>query len=351
MTKLLFIIYDGIKNSVFQSQVLIPLSKQFKKTKKLKITIVSFEKHRPNQRLIQQIKGTHHKLKIIILKKLPYFGKLSLCFAIPQLKKIIKKINPDDIICRGPLAGFIAIKGIKQKNISLVIQARGLCAQEYRFATQNRQSFFFKKILHTFIFKSLEKIERWAFSRAHIQAVSPALKDYLVQHFHTHPKQITIASHDFPSPINQETKKKYKKEIREKLQIPHTTSVYCYSGSAKPWQCIEKSIDYFANKSKTNPDSFLLLFSQDKKDIEKKIQKNQIPKQKYKILNIPPRELTKYLCACDYGFLFREKDVINFVSRPTKMLEYQSANLEIIHNQTIAWLMKDLSQSQFVDQS
>ena len=36
--------------------------------------------------------------------------------------------------------------------------------------------------------------------------------------------------------------------------------------------------------------------------------------------------------------LVREKDIINCVSRPTKMLEYQSAGLKIVHNNTVAWL-------------
>jgi hypothetical protein len=379
MNKLLFVTYDGIKNSVFQSQVLTPLLKQLKQHKNLTITLVSFEKQKPSKTLIKQIKNSHTRFNIIILKKLAYFGKISLHFAIPQLKKVIKQTTPDKIMCRGPLAGFITRKAIKDKNIPVTIQARGLCAQEYRFATQYKQEGFLKRTVRRIIFRSLEHVEQWVFvynkklkPLAHpklikeykrslskkskvthnvsIEAVSPALKNYLIKHFHADPECITIASQDFPEPIDEQIKKTYKKEIRKKLHIPQDTCIYCYAGSAKPWQCIEESIDYFSNKLKTNKHIFLLLLSQDKEKIENIIQTKQIPQQKYKIFHIPPQELTKYLCACNYGFLFRKKDVINFVSRPTKMLEYQAANLEIIHNQTVAWLMEHPFQSQHVDQ-
>jgi len=48
-----------------------------------------------------------------------------------------------------------------------------------------------------------------------------------------------------------------------------------------------------------------------------------------------------YLAAADYGLLFRHKDIINWVSRPTKMLEYQAVGLKIIHNNTIEWLSEN----------
>jgi len=340
--KLLFILYDGIQNSVFQGLVLTPLLKQLETNKDLHITIVSFEKTKPDKTIINEIQNKHAQLKLVLLRKLPYLGKLSLYFAIPQLKKVIKRINPNQIICRGPLSGFIALKVIKKKNMPVTIQARGLCAQEYRFATKS----------HGFIFRSLEKIEKFVYGNKNIESVSPALKQYLVQTFNANPNHITIAQKDIPKPIPKATRTEYKKEIRKKLGIPEHTSVYCYAGSAKPWQCVEESITFFAKKLAKNPNSFLLILSQDIKQIEQIMHKTHIPKQNYRILHVKANKLTKYLCACDYGFLFRKKDIINYVSRPTKMLEYQAANLEILHNETVAWLQQNpFHQKIHIDQS
>ena len=66
--------------------------------------------------------------------------------------------------------------------------------------------------------------------------------------------------------------------------------------------------------------------------------KQNIAKQHYAVLNVGAQDVYKYLAAGDYGLLFREPDVVNWVSRPTKMLEYQAVGLKIIHNKTVAWL-------------
>jgi len=101
---------------------------------------------------------------------------------------------------------------------------------------------------------------------------------------------------------------------------------------------LPEAIDFFEKQYKKNPNSFLLILSQDKKNVETFIGAKRIPAKKYALTSAKPNELYKYLAACDAGFLFRDKDIINWVSRPTKMLEYQAVGLKVIHNNTIAWL-------------
>ena len=55
-----FVIYDGIKNSVFQSQVLHPLLLLLTKNPHLHITLVSYEIHRPtDEEMTNLIKYQH----------------------------------------------------------------------------------------------------------------------------------------------------------------------------------------------------------------------------------------------------------------------------------------------------
>ena len=77
---------------------------------------------------------------------------------------MIRLINNiyDDIIARGPLAGFVVIKALtatKNKPKTLSIQARGLCAEEYRYAHLKIKQPFYKIPIHKHIYQELKKTE------------------------------------------------------------------------------------------------------------------------------------------------------------------------------------------------
>jgi hypothetical protein len=345
--QLTFILYDGIKNSVFASQVLQPILNLLKEDNKLEITLVTFEKNKPSNDFLLKTIPAHNRLHFVLCRKLPFIGKTSLRFAVYQFKNLLKLIPSQKIIARGPLAGWIALKAIKRfkKNINLKIQARGLCAQEYRFAYQNVKQNMLKKFFRKFIYHRLEVIEKETYKEQKrftpaikIESVSPALKNYLATTFKCNHSSICIANKDIPEKINPAKIKEWFNEIRNQLNIPKDYFVYCYSGSAKPWQCLPESIEHFFEQYKKDQKKFLLILSQDKKEIEKIVSKYKIPETNYKLICVQPSELTKYLAACNAGFLFRDNDIINWVSRPTKMLEYEAVGLKIIHNNTIAWL-------------
>jgi len=332
---LIFILYDSIFNSVFQSQVLQPLITLLTKDKNLKITLISFEKTKPADKSLINLINQHPRLNLLIKRKLPFFSKWTLYFAIFQIKNLLKNLN-DSIMARGPLAGFISLKCVKQQDV--IIQARGLAAQEYRFANKN------PGIKYKQIYNSLKNIEKYVYSNRYpklkIESVSPALKEYLIKTFNADESKIYIAQNDLPKKINPDQIQTWKKEVRSKLKIPTNHKVYIYSGSSRPWQCASQSITYFKNNYLKNNTGFLLILSQDKSFFEQEIAKQNIAKQNYCVISVKPNDVYKYLATADFGLLFRDKDIINWVSRPTKMLEYEAVGLEIIHNNTIAWLAK-----------
>ncbi len=350
--KIMFVLYDGIKNSVFISQVLQPLLNRLNQDNNLEITLVSFEKTKPSSALMQKIIPAHDRLHFVFCRRLRFFGKISLMFAVLQLRKILKIMPCNEIITRGPLAGWVALEAIKKEAFGLsidsfIVQARGLCAQEYRYVCQKDGSTFIKRHLGCFMFSRLNNVECQVYQGKNksqlpflfnIEAVSPALKDYLVTNYCASTKQIIIANKDLPQKLEKKSVDRFRGAVRKELGISNDAFVYCYSGSAKPWQCLPKALNFFSSKSKKSNKHFLLLLSQDKKEINNMISSFDIPNDKYKLLNAEPKDLNKYLCASDAGLLFRDKDIINWVSRPTKMLEYQAAGLKVIHNNTVAWL-------------
>lgn len=338
---LIFILYDSIYNSVFQSQVFQPMVKLAQNNDYQKITIISFEAFRSSNFKPQY----HPQINFIFARKIPFLGNASLFYAQKQLEKILK-LESKVIMARGPLAGFITLNAIKKLKLKkdLIIQARGLGAEEFRFAMQYQNKNFVKKILKKFIYKSLYKIEKQTYSNQYpslkIESVSNALKEYLIKEFGTNDKKVYIASNDIPEKISPEQIGQWKNEIRKELNINKEYKVYVYSGSMRPWQCAKESIEYFKNVCEKDSKNFLLILSQNKISFKKEIERQQIPKTNYCVISVSPNDVYKYLSACDYGLLFRDKDIINFVSRPTKMLEYQSVGLEIIHNDTIEKLIR-----------
>jgi hypothetical protein len=345
---LVFVLYDSVTNSVFQSQVLAPTIKKLERNDFSSATIISFEQNIKKAENTLKPITIPPSVKIRLLPRLPFLGKPSLWLSVFQLKKELKILKPTTIIARGPLAGWIA----KRTNLTaanLTIQARGLAAAENRFVCKENKCFLLKHFLHKIRDYFLEQIEHETFehdafkcgnSNQRIESVSPALSNYLVTEFGASKERITIATDDIPKKISETKRLFWRKEIREKLKISPAAKVYCYSGSAKPWQCIYETIEHFKNKQKEDPTSVLLILSQDKEIFEKKLKTTQIKSENFRIISVKPTELAKFLCAADIGILMRKKDVINFVSRPTKALEYLSSGLKIEHNGTVDYLNK-----------
>ncbi|MFA6263260.1 MAG: hypothetical protein WCW33_01965 [Candidatus Babeliales bacterium] len=354
---LMFIVYDGIENSVFQSQVLNPLLQQLAQDVSLEITLVSFEVIQIPPEKVMRLVPAHDRLHLVMLRRTRFVGRISLWFGVIQLYTLMNKLPCHHMVTRGPLAGWIAmhtlrtlkLKRLKKENPApiptLKIQARGLCAEEFRYVhTKNRSSFFYG-IAYYLIYRLLWFVEREVFgggiiNDVSIEVISPGLKEYMVKNFGTDPQKIVLATRDIPQPVMPALVTQWRAQVRRHLNINADAYVYCYSGSYKPWQCADETIQFFVQQQMLNPQAFLLILSQDKETFIRALGRYGVPSSHYRVASISPRYLLEYLSAADAGLLLREPDVINWVSRPTKALEYQAVGLKIIHNNTVAWLVQ-----------
>lgn len=331
----IFILYDGIQNSVFESQVLQPLLQQ--KNEYDKTILISFESH-PNA--LKKYVPKDPGIEIILLKKIPFLGSISLYYAAKQLKKILSAYHDYHITARGPLAGFICLHTTKI-FLTCTIQIRGLLAQEYLYAKKDDNNPL-KKIIYQFRVNQMHTVEKKVLNtnkpNVFFESVSSALKEYLINTFGAQPNKITIAKKDIPQTICIEQKNKWRTAIRAELTIKKEAQVFCYNGSAKPWQCPQKVVSFFKQEYEKNNNSFLLLLTQDKKIFAQLLQEKNMPKDAYTIKTVPHTDIYIYLSACDTGLLFRDQHIINWVSRPTKILEYRAVGLKIIHNNTVGML-------------
>ncbi|MEX0848622.1 MAG: hypothetical protein WD055_00150 [Candidatus Dependentiae bacterium] len=332
MKSLIVIIYDGIANSVFESQVLQPLIRQKQQTPYLDIHIVSFEK--------QTTVGTPNinGINFHIFKKYPFVHHMALIPAIIKLRRFLTSFTDYQLLARGPFAGYIAHKSATSTCCSVTIQARGLVAEEYRYTIENSrltliQTYRYKQFLH------LEK-KVYALNKKHItfQAVSPALKNYLTKTFGTKKETISIAQHDIPSAIHTDQHIVKTQSIRTQLHVDQNKFVYCYNGSFKPWQCPHETIAFFKKQLIKDQHAFLLILTPDITLFKNALEHAHIKKEFYHICTVTQADLPVYIAAAQAGLLFRKPHIINTISRPTKALDYQAAGLHIIHNGTVEYV-------------
>lgn len=338
----LIIIYDGIENSVFAGQVLAPLNVHLMNYPADRGLIISFEKKMPAKAALDQI-AKHTTIDYLILRKIPFLGSLSLRYAAYQLERAMRNYIIHAITARGPLAAWIVTHTKELDHIPCIVQARGLAAQEYGYAHDDTQSWFMKKI-HQFRMHQYEAIEQFVYgtyaqqSETIIRAVSEPLRTYLIDTFHTPHRKILVEGTDIPQKIDPTILQTWRSAMRTTMNIPPDTYMYVYNGSAKAWQCPEQTVAYFASLYKNNQNLFLLILTQDQQKFIDLCMHAAIPSCAYHITHVRHDMMYHYLAAADAGIIFRKPHIINWVSRPTKILEYQAVGLTIIHNNTVAML-------------
>ncbi len=346
MNNLVVIIYDSIMNSVFEGQILTPLLNNLKKNPTLSIHLISFEKTPINCKTRNSILAHSTHLHLHIFKKTPLFlGSLSIILESRQLKKFLKTLTSYTLQARGPLAGALALSGLTPHCSQLLIQLRGLLAEEFLYTASHKKQTWCQKIITYLRYKQLHAFEKCVYQWQPpqnftfiLESVSPALQEYLQSNFTLHTNNLTIANNDIPPVVPNHQKQLWRTQIRALLPIQKDTTIFVYNGSCKPWQCFKETVEFFKRKYLEEPNSYLLVLSADSQECLGIIQYNNLPDISYLITHVPHHEIYAYLCASDIGLIFREKHIVNWSSRPTKALEYHAAGLTIIHNNTIAYL-------------
>lgn len=356
LKRLTVVLYDGIQNSVFESQVLAPLLVRLGQEPVLEVYLISFERYKLSPDIVRVLIPSHERLHFTSARRIFFWGRSSLCFSVWQLMRLLMRYFPHEIMARGPFAGWIVcnalrrlLRAYKKDLPAVTIQARGLAAEEFRFTREHKkQPGLFVEKMTLLRYKQFKRLERSVFrKRAEkdmlcgitIETVSTYLKKYLVDELGADPEKISIAQRDIPRAFLPATISNWREIIRTELGLKQEAFVYCYNGSARPWQCAHETVEYFVQQYRQDPSRALLVLSQEKETFEQLLTSVKLPETSYRVLSVKSDQIYKYLAACDAGLLFRKQDIVNWVSRPTKMLEYQAVGLKIIHNNTVGCLV------------
>jgi len=211
---------------------------------------------------------------------------------------------------------YLSVWMLKRMNIRILCDIRGAIDQEvYLFKSLNN---FMLKLKEIFIKAAIKKLSNTYIRKTFI---SPQLKNYYNEnHFKIENAFITESMVDDGFLYDIELRNK----IRSELGIGQNNILIIYPiGGSESWQNIE-----LMNKI-VNPSKYTLLL----------LTKNKINPQRGLIVKyVDYKDMNGYLSAADYGFLFRDDNIVNQVALPVKSIEYLCAGLPIIRNNSIQYL-------------
>lgn len=126
---------------------------------------------------------------------------------------------------------------------------------------------------------------------------------------------------------------KDREEVREELSIGSDALVFVYLGGFHRWQLIDATFEIFSNFVRQNAErrAVLLVLTKEAPDQVMQIAGcHEIPRGSIRVLSVAHSMVSRYLSACDLGFLLREDSVLNRVACPTKLGEYLACGLPVI---------------------
>jgi len=348
------LIYDGVENSVFESMVLAPAKKYLSLGLYSKVDIVSFESDYSSALGKVDTFDLPAGLSIILYCRMSVVTKPTLWIHAPVLARFIWSQWYDEILVRGPLAAYVLNVAIhwfirvldSTWSVPVTIQARGLAAQEalFTFNAKSSRSWFLKKLFSLRV-STLTAIEQAVYQKKSwkvpmkITAVSEALKDYLVSSFGANKDFVVLEELDITEPVSRELVQQWREDFRGYLKIPADAVVYGYSGSCKKWQCARETLFFLADKIAENQNTYGLIVTTDVIEFEALISELKISNTRLIVKYVPQKDLLPMISTFDFGLLLRLTHVVNWVSRPTKALEYMAVGVPIIHNKTVGWLV------------
>lgn len=336
MKKYFYVTHDGLMSPVFDSQVINLV--RFIASWMGSITLVTFERD-PNCYEIRRkanLISSKFRGKFIVLSKPPFISTSSIRPLSDALAKIISQDASRDasviLHCRGQIGAYIgagAKRCLPAHRIKVIADIRGLPAEEMlhkcRLHPQIKDI-----ILLPVRYKALKNIEKFAyFYSDFLSCISHGLKDYISTGFSVPSAKIEIV----PCSVDINTftpDENGRRQVRQMLHLQDKI-VFTYCGSLETWQRLDKVIEFFKIAKYLCSDIHLLLLIRvDRNKINRLLAKYNIDKSHVSLLSLEHREVTKFIRAGDVGVIFRENNLLNSVSFPTKFGEYLASGLFVI---------------------
>lgn len=120
---------------------------------------------------------------------------------------------------------------------------------------------------------------------------------------------------------------------------------FVYAGNASSWQCADVMLDVYRNVEQSIPDAELVIFSNCADEFESKIRERGI--RNYSIRYVSVEQLQEEMLNYKYGFVIRDKHIINQVATPTKLNSYLASYLIPVFSDGVAAFAENIDLGEF----
>lgn len=127
---------------------------------------------------------------------------------------------------------------------------------------------------------------------------------------------------------------------------PSERPKFVYAGSLDKWQCIDKTLQLYKYIENKIPTAHVTLLTKNKEEALEYLVKYKINNYEIKYVNL--QDLDNELCKFNYGFLIRDKHIVNQVATPTKMNSYLANGVVPIYTDVIDDFNKFLNYDTFI---
>lgn len=238
------------------------------------------------------------------------------------------KLNhKEDLVFTIRVIDFLKVK-LKYNTNRISIWFQGLLGEEYR-------------MIHNSSFKSkiTEKIfsfcEKYTLRKSNF---SFFVSTYMKQYFEEKHQIVLTKDYLIMPCYNKNLNKKFFNVVKEK-------NTFVYAGTLFAWQCFEETVKLFKEIENNIPEAKFIVLTKEQEEAEDILERYRINNYEVKFVRL--EDLDVELSRYEYGFLLREKHIVNQVSTPTKMNSYLAVGLRPIYTNVIDSFEKNLDLEQY----
>jgi hypothetical protein len=315
--RILIISSRGPEETVFESQVLDIISAW----RKYGNVSLLYRSRLPKQVQVDGVRVTR------IARILPELSRM-LLYGERLLNSHWRWKDDFDLVhCRGAVGAWQVLRSMdkkQRKDAKVLYDCRGIVVEEMEGTWKSS----WKRILLPMKMSELRKIEEYVVNEVDVlTAVSDGLSTYL-EHYYGRKADRIIRP--VVNPAKFFFSNTIRTSIRQSLGINEEQILFIFVGGGNYWQSLNLLKNWWNNSRKN--DFTLLILTHNPSDYDKCLSESTASPGRIIIKSVSHQEVSSYMCAADFGILFREAGVVNNVASPVKLSEYLCTGLKVLTN-------------------
>ncbi|NNC95599.1 MAG: glycosyltransferase [Chitinophagales bacterium] len=349
MKSILYILYDGLTESLAQSQVLSYL--KFLTTEGFQFTVISCEKqdkyHKSGEDIRKVCKEHSIDWHPLIYHKTPPI--LSTLFDINRMKRkaeaLFQEKKFDAVHCRSYIAAFVGSHLKSKYNCKFIFDIRGFFADE----RVDGDIWKLENPVYNAVYNFFKKKEAIWFNEADYtvsltyNAAKHIRKSYPAANISVIPCCVNTADFNY-----LEFPPNLKSNIRNSLGLSEDAFVLMYHGSIGTWYLLQEMMGFFKIvKSKIPNSKFFFLSKEEVGYIHEEAMSQGLDIEDIIVKSVPFDSVPKYLSIADASVFFIKPVFSKQASSPTKLAELLSMGIPVFTNSGVGDVDSIIEESGF----